>query len=165
MRIKQNRINKHQNYKIMKTIIALFIAVFFLSTGSSFAKGNDKLYNNVIVNKEKQTVTTTICRGQDDMNLVPLTQHVLKNDKVGKPLERISYKWDARKKRWIAVQKYTYEYHNNGRLATIYYSEWNKSTKSWGGDIQYATYVYGSNDNLTSVLGNNRVEDFDLSLK
>ena len=149
----------------MKTIIAVYIAVFFLSMGNSFGKNNDKLYQNIIVNKEKQTITTTISRGQNDMNLVPLTQYVLKNDADGKPLERISYKWNSRKRAWVAVQKYTYAYHDNGSLDTIYYSEWDKSAKSWGIDIQYTTYVYGSSNNLTSVLNNNRVEDLDLSLK
>lgn len=139
----------------MKTIITTLVIIFFLSIGNSFGKGNDKLYKNVIVNKDKQTVTTTICRGQNDMYLVPLRLHILQNDITGKPLEQISYKWDSRKKDWIAVQRYVYEYYDNGQLSSISYSEWNKSSKSWSTDIEYTSYVYGSIDNPISVLQNN----------
>lgn len=135
----------------MKTIIIALIIALFLSIGNSFGKNNDQLYKNVIVNKENSTETTTICKGKNEMYLIPLRQHIIKYGANGKPEERISYKWESHKKEWIEVHKYVYEYYADGELAAISYAEWNQSTKSWGEDIQYSMYVYDSEANLMSV--------------
>lgn len=149
----------------MKTIITTLVIAVFLSIGNSFGKNNSQLYKNIIENTEERTVTTTVCKGKNEMYLVPLTQHVLKYNVDGKPEERVSYNWESHKKIWVAVQKYTYEYYADGELATISYAEWDGSIKSWGDDIQYATYIYDSEDNLSSIVQNNKIKNLDLGLK
>ena len=137
----------------MKTIIGTLVVAFFLSIPNSFAGG--KLYKNVIEDKEKHTVTTTVCKGENDMNLIPLTECVLQYNTDGSLKERISYKWESRKKTWVAYQKYMYEY-DKGSLTAISYVEWNKSTKAWGNDIQYVMYVYDSKTDLLTVTSNSQ---------
>lgn len=132
----------------MKTIIGTLVVAFFLSISNSFA--SDKLYKNVIEDKEKRTITTTVCKGENDMNLVPLTECVLQYNVDGSLKERISYKWESRKKVWVAHQKYMYEY-DKGSLKAISYVEWNKSMKAWGNDIQYVMHVYDSKTDLLTV--------------
>lgn len=133
----------------MKATIISIAVVTLLSISTSF--GSNKLYKNVITNKEKNTTTTTVCRGENDMNLVPLTKCVLQYNANGTLKERISYKWKSYKKGWIPFQKYVYKYENENLLA-ISFVEWNKSTKAWGDDIQYLMDIYDSTTNLFSMM-------------
>lgn len=136
---------------IMKAIIISIAVAMSLSIGSSF--GSNKLYRNVIANKEKNTITTTICKGQNDMNLVPLKKYVLQYNTNGTLKERVSYRWESYKKGWIPFHKYIYEYENENLMA-ISFVEWNKSEKSWGNDVQYVMNIYDSTTNLLSVINN-----------
>lgn len=133
----------------MKAAIISIAVVAFLSISNSF--GSNKLYKNVITNKEQNTITTTICKGANDMNLVPLTKCVLQYNTNGTLRERVSYKWESYKKGWIPFQKYVYRYENENLLA-ISFVEWNKSTKAWGDDVQYLTNIYDSTTNLLSMM-------------
>lgn len=133
----------------MKTIIITIGVAMLLSISNTF--GSNKLYKNVVGNKESGVVTSTVCQGSNEGSLTPLTQNVFhyNSDKI--LTERTSYKWDSSKNAWVVISRHTYEYSNDGKLANVSYSQWNKSTQSWSNEVIYAMYIYDAGNEYSLV--------------
>lgn len=133
----------------MKTTIITTAVAIFLSITNVF--GSNKLYKNIVGNKETGTITATVCEGSNEGNLTPLKQTVFHYNSDRSLKERASYKWNANTKEWVAIGLHKYEYNSGGKLLTMSYMGWNETTKAWHQDIQYAMYIYDINNEDLSV--------------
>lgn len=133
----------------MRTIIITIGAALLLSIGNVF--GSNKLYKNVVGNKESGVVTSTVCEGSSEGTLAPLKQNVFHYNSDKSLKERLSYKWNSSRKEWVAITRHIYEYNANGKLIHVSYSQWNQSIKSWDNNIKYALYIYDVNNESSLV--------------
>lgn len=129
----------------MKTTIITTVVAILLSITAPVL-GSDKLYKNVVGDKESGIVTTTVCKSSSNGSLTPLKQTVFYYNSDKSLKERTSYKWDSNTQEWVVVGQHRYEYNSESKLMNISFLCWNKTTKSWHKDVQYAMYVYDANN-------------------
>ncbi|PXV67455.1 uncharacterized protein DUF3836 [Dysgonomonas alginatilytica] len=136
----------------MKTIIiTLAISALALIANIENASGKESLYKNNEVNKQGQIVKTTVCKGEDDKNLILIKQYENKYDNNGNLRERVLSVWNSNQSKWNAIQKYQYEYSTNGQLQILSYTTFNESNEMWENEIKYAMYTYGSEGQLLTI--------------
>ncbi|MDU1905572.1 MAG: DUF3836 domain-containing protein [Dysgonomonas sp.] len=120
----------------MKTIIisSIIAGLLGLSTiNNVFSKDNNntRTYQNVIENKAEKSKTISLYEGENDMNLKPVKQYVIKYIGENKPVEKITYRWNSRDKKWIETDKYEYIYSEAGGLETMTHLQWNENENIW----------------------------------
>ena len=115
------------------TTIAIVIASVLLNVSNAFAKNEETIYRNEVVNEETRTSTITLCKGENGLNLYPVKQYTIQYDEMGNPIEKVISKWDGYGK-WLPVQKYSYTY-NDGQLAMLSLINWNDLSRNWGKKI------------------------------
>lgn len=133
----------------MKTlIITLAISVFSWMNSDVEAK---KFYKNVEIDKVENTITTTVCEGEKEMNLVPHSKHILKLNEKGEAMEKIIYTWNADNYQWRETHKYEYFCNSSGEIEYLTYAGWDESLGMWDTDVQYTMYIYSTEGDLLTV--------------
>lgn len=131
------------------SIITLALTAIFAvgNIGNSFGK----IYKNVVEDKEKNTTTITLYEGENDIVNKPLKQYEIKYSDNNLPVEKIVYKWDARKHNWVLSEKYEYLYNSTGHPEALTHCEWDKKTQSWSQEVEYAFYMFDISQELLSL--------------
>lgn len=147
----------------MKTTIITLTAVALLSISNVFAK--DQLYKSIDMNNETHVMTTTVHKGANEKNLLPMKRYVVTSDLNGNPVEKIIYLWNNDHKSWETFQKYSYEYTIDGKLIFLALTKWNKTTDSWSENMQYAVLSNNQSENINLLSIDIESENLDIAMK
>lgn len=130
------------------TVLTIAISVLSLvcSVNNVSAANGEKLYKNEIMNEITNTLTITICKGENDVNLTPLRMHEVKYNEAGKAIAKTIYK--RVNNSWIPSQKYEYSYGSNDQLALLSYVKWDNKNEAWSENISYTAYIKEAGDRI-----------------
>jgi len=135
------------------TILTIAISVFTLVSGvNNVSASNEKIYRNEVMDETTKTKTITLCKGANDIHLTPVRMQEIKYNDNGDITGKVIYKRETNA--WVPVQRYEYNYGNDGQLALLSYVYWDKATGTWTENVSYMAYINGmadSNDTLTMV--------------
>jgi len=136
------------------TIITLVLAaIFSVGNISTIVASDDKdLYSNTEVDPETNTSTTTFYRTSKSMNTVLEKQIVVKHDENNNPVEKTIYKWSQVSKKWIPVQKQSFEYNSLNLMASSNLTRWDAKKNDWEKKTQYVEYTYSDNGEMLSAV-------------
>ena len=142
----------------MKTTIITLAVVALLSIGNVF--GKDRLYKSVETNNGAHSTITTVCKGVNEKYLSPVRRYIVTSDLNGNPVEKAVYIWNNDSGSWEAFQKYNYDYTMDGQLLSLAFTEWNKTTDSWGENVQYAILINNKSEDINFL----SIESIDSNL-
>ncbi|MFV0538010.1 MAG: DUF3836 domain-containing protein [Dysgonomonas sp.] len=120
-----------------RILTSVLVAVFAVST---VLAGNPK--TSIFSNTEySENGYTKECIAVDN-EMRPEKKTVYEYTNSDYMLEKTIYKWDS-VKGWVSLQKYTYEYNEDGELANLVYAEYDKE-----GEMKSAQQVELDSDNI-----------------
>lgn len=134
----------------MKTNIITLALVAIFAVGN-VGTGFGKIFKNVVENKENNTTTISLYEGENNIIKTPLKQYEIRYSDNNLPVEKIVYKWDAKKSTWALSEKYEYLYEEDGRPQALMHCEWDNKTKSWSREVEYALYLFDIDKELLTL--------------
>lgn len=127
------------------TVITIAIIVSMLFSSTNIFGANDGIYKTETMDEATNTLTVTLCKGENGSNLTYHKKHTIQYNEDGKPIEKIHYSWNGFN--WETVQKYNYEYDATGQLTIMTLKYWDKNKKEWT-DKKVSQLVYPNNDQI-----------------
>jgi len=127
----------------MKTNIFLsLLVVAILSTFSLNATNPDKkVFQNIEIS-ESGSVKELISFKNNGVE--PESKVVYYYGVKGELQKKVIYKWSDRKG-WESYKKYNYEYNTYGKVANLFYTEWDKKLDAWSPKSIQFVHVYDDN--------------------
>ena len=116
----------------MKTTVStfvIFVLAVVLNIGSLFARNNESVYRNEVMDEATNTQTITVCKGNEGTDLVPVKKYTIQYNEANIPVEKTVYKYDNTD--WIPSQKYIYAYNESGEMQNLTLLNWNTTQKTW----------------------------------
>lgn len=122
------------------TTLLITLLLIVLNIGNSFAKNQEDIFRNEVMDKETNTQTVTLCKNSNGA-LTPLKMYTVQYNNENAPVEKVMYKYNERKSDWTPTQKYIYTYDDNGQMLKLSLSNWDKSSKDWKEQEASATTI------------------------
>lgn len=130
----------------MKATILTSVFAVLVSVTSVSAK-DGKVYSNVECNESEVKKELIVL---DSKTSAPLNQNVYIYDVDGNIQEKVVSKW-IEDKGWVSTAKYEYTYNEQGKVANLTYTKWDKKSDTWAADSQLFVHVYDESSELIAV--------------
>lgn len=95
-------------------------------------------------------------------NIQKRAKVVYKFNTEGQRIERTLYYRDNMKD-WTPIQMYNYQYNNQGKIADIIYTKWDKENNCWNETSDHLTHIYDRDGILLSIRKSNSNNDINLA--
>ncbi|WP_160111103.1 hypothetical protein [Dysgonomonas sp. Marseille-P4361] len=130
------------------------LIIFCLLSFSTILYSQDS--DNKIIEKTGEYISYGINNIQKRLKVV------YKFNSEGQKTERISYARDNTFN-WTPVQKYDFKYNQQGKIADVIYTKWNKVNNSWSGVSEHLIHIYNKKGELLSVKKSRTDSDINLA--
>ncbi|NDV78451.1 DUF3836 domain-containing protein [Dysgonomonas sp. 511] len=129
------------------TILTSVLAVILSVANVSAANPYIKVFSNIEVT-ETGTIKEFI--KYDESQSIAIDKCVYTYDAAGNMLKKATYKWDS-VQGWVAVNKYDYNYNEDGRIAYTTYTEWDSKINYWASTASQLIHIYDNSGNLMAI--------------